>query len=136
METHLRDAARFLAVTAALALTSACATEGTAKSTGDTDPIRALIGDAACSSDAQCRTIGVGAKACGGPQAYLAWSTARTDEGALRAAAEEQASARRDDLARSGMVSTCSIVPDPGAVCSAGTCRLRSSPGGGGAVAR
>ncbi|HUG22334.1 hypothetical protein [Piscinibacter sp.] len=136
MNTHLRDAARLLAITATLALTSACATEGAAKPTGETDPIRALIGDAACSSDAQCRTIGVGAKACGGPQSYLAWSTARTDEGALRAAAEQQASTRRDDMARSGIVSTCSIVPDPGAICSAGVCRLRATPGGGGAVAR
>jgi hypothetical protein len=136
MNVLLCNTARLLTVTAALALHSACATESTAQPKADASAIEALIGDAACSSDAQCRTIGVGAKACGGPQAYRAWSTARTDESALRAAVEQQASVRRDEMAQGGMVSTCSVVPDPGASCSAGVCRLRSTPGSGGAVAR
>ena len=106
--------------------------------------VQALIGDAACSADAQCATIGVGAKACGGPEAYVAWSTTRTDPQALRTAVQRQADAVRSEQAAKGMVSTCSMARDPGAFCDigpaasgvAGTCRLRKTPGGGGPLVR
>lgn len=91
--------------------------------------VRALIGDAACTNDAQCRTIGVGAKACGGPEAYLAWSTARTDAQALEAAVAAYGSTRLDAVARGGRVSNCAIIVDPGAWCrpagQATACQLR-----------
>jgi hypothetical protein len=102
--------------------------------------IDALIGDAACESDAQCKTIGIGAKACGGPDAYRAWSIARTDAIALEQAAAEHAAERRKQIAARGEMSTCSVVRDPGAFCApaaatppgassvvTGTCRLRDS---------
>ena len=92
-------------------------------------PVRALIGDAACSSDAQCRTIAVGAKACGGPEAYLAWSTQRTDEKALEAAVAAYSSRRLDMVARGGRVSNCALTVDPGASCqpagAARSCQLQ-----------
>ena len=57
---------------------------------GDTlAQIRALIGTAACTDTSQCRTVGIGARPCGGPQAYLAWSTAHTDGAALAALSEK-----------------------------------------------
>lgn len=87
--------------------------------------LQSLIGDARCSGDAQCRTIAVGAKACGGPESYLAWSAAQTDEAALNAAAERHAAERRKGSAASGRMSTCSLVVDPGAACTAGRCTLR-----------
>ena len=37
--------------------------------------LRAL--DRGCTSDAQCRTVAVGAKPCGGPETFLPYSTAR-----------------------------------------------------------
>jgi hypothetical protein len=121
---------------AALSLTAACATEDAAR-TGTSIP--SLIGDAACDSDAQCRTIGVGAKACGGPDAYLAWSTKRTDEDALQALVERQAEARRKAISDKGMMSNCAFVADPGAYCepragASGVCRLRSGGAGGNLV--
>ena len=82
-------------------------------------PIKALIGDAGCDSDAQCHSIGVGAKACGGPDGYLAWSTRNTDAVALRALTERQAQVQRDEQASSGMLSNCQFMPDPGARCVA-----------------
>ncbi len=93
------------------------------------EKIRALIGDAACDSDAQCRTVPVGAKACGGPSYYLPWSTKRTDEAALREATAGSLAppVRRDP----GMRSDCMLVTDPGAYCAASdspgvrSCRLR-----------
>ena len=47
--------------------------------------IRALVGDAPCGGDADCHTLALGARACGGPEAWLAWSSAHTPRGELEA---------------------------------------------------
>lgn len=91
-----------------------------------------MIGGAACSDGAQCRTLPVGARACGGPEAYLAYSTANLSEPALKALAERYQRDRQAQNEASGMMSTCRVIPDPGAVCRAGTCQL----GAGEAAAR
>lgn len=97
--------------------------------------IRALIGTAACTDASQCRTVGIGARPCGGPQAYLAWSTAHTDGAALAALAEKFKLEREAANAASGELSTCQFFPDPGASCRAGTCQLNPvTPGGNSAV--
>ena len=80
--------------------------------------VRRLVGNATCTADEQCRTLAFGAKACGGPQAYIAWSTLVTDAAALQAAADKHAARRRDELRESGMVSDCALVADPGATCA------------------
>lgn len=90
--------------------------------------IRAEVGDAACSSDAQCRTLPIGAKACGGPASWMAWSIANADAGQLQAWSAELAALQRRRFAKTGIMSTCSIVPDPGATCQAGRCTLRTRP--------
>ncbi len=87
--------------------------------------IVAEIGSAACTSHAQCRTVALGAKACGGPQAWLAWSAAVSSEASLRALSEQLASLQKQRQAQSGMVSTCQFVADPGALCQAQQCKLR-----------
>ena len=138
-------ATRLAALTVAtLGLAAACATERPANPPSSTASVQALIGDAACSTDSQCATIGVGAKACGGPDAYVAWSTTRTDPQALRTAVQRQADAARSEQAAKGMVSTCNMASDPGAFCdisraasgATGTCRLRKTPGGTGPLVR
>ena len=80
-------------------------------------PIKALIGDAACDGDAQCHSLGIGAKACGGPSGYLAWSSRRTDGAELNALAARHAKTEREAQERSGMLSNCQFLPDPGARC-------------------
>ena len=45
--------------------------------------LKAAIGNAACTDSGQCRTVPVGARACGGPEGYLAYSTAGGQEAAL-----------------------------------------------------
>ncbi len=89
----------------------------------------------ACERDSQCHSLGVGAKACGGPESYLAWSDKNADAAALKQLVEQHAAARRDEDARAGLMSTCQLTPDPGATCHAGRCELRTSqpgqPGGG-----
>lgn len=105
-------------------------------SPGDTlAQIRALIGDAACTDASQCRTVGIGARPCGGPQAYLAWSTAKTDGAALAALAEKFKLEQEAVNAASGELSNCRFFPDPGASCRAGTCQLNpTTPDGNSAV--
>jgi len=89
------------------------------------------IGEARCNSDAQCHSLAVGAKPCGGPEGYRAWSSQGSDGAKLKAIAERQAAARRAENEASGLMPNCAVEPDPGASCQAGRCSLRprtSSP--------
>ena len=142
--------ARRSLLTAALAMSTACAGVEPVPAPAATASVAALIGDAACDNDAQCRTIGVGAKACGGPQAYLAWSSKRTDAATLKQAAEREARAAAAAAQASGIMSNCMVTKDPGAYCAASArpdgsptagpnpaarCRLRAAdPGGAGPI--
>jgi len=86
--------------------------------------LRALGRDAACSNDQQCHTVALGAKACGGPEGYLAYSSARNDPAKVAELAARYRKQRTEANAREGVASDCSFVMDPGAVCVAGTCQL------------
>lgn len=86
--------------------------------------MRAMTADATCSESTQCRSIPVGALACGGPQDYLPYSVTRTNEKQLRELAERYRAQRQSEIVKTGEMSTCRYRPDPGAVCVSGTCRL------------
>jgi hypothetical protein len=88
--------------------------------------IRALVGSPTCTSDAQCHTLPLGAKSCGGPAGYIAWSSAKTQEAELRALGDSFKEQQQAANAASGMMSNCSVVPDPGAICKTGICQLGS----------
>jgi hypothetical protein len=98
-----------------------------AASSGLAAQMRAQIGTAACADSAQCKTVPLGARACGGPEGYLAYSTAATPTAPLQALAERYAQQRRAEQAASGMLSTCQFMADPGAQCRAGSCQLRTA---------
>jgi hypothetical protein len=90
--------------------------------------VEALIGEPTCHADAQCRTVAMGARACGGPVGYRAWSTTVTDAAALT-----EASQRERDLAlqverEAGRMSICLFLADPGAQCVRGRCETRATP--------
>lgn len=89
--------------------------------------IRALIGSAACTESAQCRTVPIGARGCGGPEMYLPWSTAQTKPDALQALAERYKAERQAQIQARGEVSDCRFAVDPGAVCRAGVCERGNS---------
>jgi hypothetical protein len=91
--------------------------------------IRALAGTPACSDDSQCHTLPLGERACGGPEGYLPWSSARTAQAEIQALGERYKKERRAANAASGALSTCQFMPDPGAACRAGTCQLLKSGG-------
>ena len=97
--------------------------------------IQAEIGDAACDAAQQCKTVAIGHKACGGPESYLAWSSKRSDGAKIASLAAAHAAERKAQNLSSGMMSTCSLVLDPGATCSAGRC-MPGQAGLGGAQAR
>jgi hypothetical protein len=120
--------------TAALLLacaTSACGSAPAptpASGTGSADLLRQIqvqTADLSCDGPQQCHTLAVGAKACGGPERYLPWSSKQQDGAALRELAAHHAALRRAEDTKSGMLSNCMAVQDPGANCVAGRCVLR-----------
>lgn len=98
--------------------------------------IKRLIGDAACQEDNQCWTIAIGHNACGGPAAFLAWSSMRTDEKMLKRAVAELGKPRNRVSGPGLDFSTCRVLTDPGAQCkkpagaTIGTCRLNTQTDG------
>jgi hypothetical protein len=99
--------------------------------------IERLIGDAACRDDGQCRALPLGAKPCGGPEAYVAWSTASTDARQLEALAARYREARSARNQRLGLVSDCAVVPEPPVRCvpvaganAGGRCQAAAVRGG------
>lgn len=83
------------------------------------------IGEAPCQRDAQCHTVAVGAKACGGPEAYLPWSSQTADAARIQALADLYTQAQTAGVP-AGRMSTCSVVTDPGAACVQQRCVLRT----------
>jgi hypothetical protein len=80
------------------------------------------IGEAACEHDSQCRTLAVGARACGGPERWMAWSVVSSRGERLEELSQALSAMVQARNERSGLMSTCVVVPDPGAVCRAGQC--------------
>ena len=102
---------------AACLAAASCAQSADATRATALEDIERLIGAAACKDDSQCRTIGVGARACGGPERYLAWSLAQTNSKALQNAAERYSEQRRKEIQKLGLMSTCQVLPVPGVHC-------------------
>lgn len=98
--------------------------------------IAAAIGPARCQSDAQCRTLPLGARACGGPASYRAYALPGSDEAQLKRLAERHADLARSSNEQSGRISHCALLVDPGARCVAQRCQLNAPGAAAGAVAR
>lgn len=81
------------------------------------DEVRRELGEAACDADTQCRSIGIGVRPCGGPEAYLAWSSKVSDRARMTALVAKYNDDRRLKNQRSDIMSDCRVIPDPGAVC-------------------
>jgi hypothetical protein len=95
------------------------------------EQIRANIGKASCDDQQQCKTIGIGLKACGGPELYLAWSSLATNAKVLNSLSQRYRSLREAQIKASGEISNCMAIKDPGAYCqfpadkpTMGTCQL------------
>ena len=91
----------------------------------------ALARASSCSGDAECRSLPVGGKACGGPTGFEAYSTQGADPATMTALAEREHALALQEARESHRVSNCMMLGDPGARCQAGKC-VTGGPGGAG----
>jgi hypothetical protein len=91
-----------------------------------------------CQTASDCATLPIGARACGGPEAYLAYAPSGTDLQRLKQAAARYEQLRRQQIDARAEMSTCEVLADPGAQClPPGQCQvLPSRRGLPGAVTR
>lgn len=90
--------------------------------------LRALSATSVCKQAADCGTVPVGVKACGGPAAYVA--VAQSDLPAARVLAQHYLQQReRQKRTQPEPPSTCNLVPDPGAQCVDNRCVTGHCPG-------
>jgi len=117
----------FMLVTAAGCSVRAAPPEMSAAAPAPNDTlarIQTLAANPTCMQDSQCHALALGATPCGGPERYLAWSSARTPAGEIEALGKVYEEERRRANAVSGRMGACRFTPDPGAVCRAGVCVL------------
>jgi hypothetical protein len=122
----LRLAAASLLILSACAGAHQSAPAPDSSTAGLWQQIQAANTNLGCDNDSQCHSIGVGAKSCGGPENYLAWSSKNSNGAKLKSLVELHSAARRADNNSQGMMSTCIAISDPGAVCRAGACVLNT----------
>ncbi len=84
-----------------------------------------LTQQAYCSSDFECRTIGVGTKPCGGLRYYFAYSASSSDVTEITSVAREYDITDNKLDHRIERADRCSIGIDPGAICRDQLCALK-----------
>lgn len=82
-------------------------------------------GDASAQRLEQCRVVPVGAKTCGGPQAFVIYSTAVSDERKLQELARQYTEAEEKYNRVAQVMSTCSYVIPPEIRLENGRCKSR-----------
>jgi len=75
-----------------------------------------------CTGEAECRTVALGGKACGGPTSYRAYSAKAADPQAIEELARQERELAHASARASGRVSNCLMLGDPGARCVQGRC--------------
>jgi len=103
------------------------AAPASAAAAGDLDTVRAqlesTLGQAAsCKVDADCRSVATGAKACGGPTSYRAYSATAADASKVEELARRERELAALQARESGRVSACFMLADPGAHCEKSAC--------------
>ena len=87
------------------------------------DEISAVISDASwCRNIVNCRVVGLGARPCGGPEEYVAFSIWNNTGDELRNLVTEYNLLREDLMLDSDEVGTCEILPKPNADCVQSRC--------------
>ena len=87
--------------------------------------IDAEIGGARAGRSNQCRVLAVGAKPCGGPREFRAYSAVGTNVPRLEALAAEYAAVDRARNERLGLGSDCAVEEPPPVGLEGGRCVLR-----------
>ena len=76
----------------------------------------------ACTADTECHSVAVGAKACGGPTGYRAYSNKTVSTASVDALAQHERDLAAQAARDSHQVSTCFMLADPGARCQQNKC--------------
>lgn len=76
----------------------------------------------ACTVDTECHSVAVGAKACGGPTSYRAYSSKTVSSASVDALAQQERDLAAQAARASHQVSTCYMLGDPGAHCQQNKC--------------
>lgn len=142
--SHPRAIVAILAVSAAL-VAAACGGGAPAADAGSPPPrdtvsrrtldslrlaVEEAIGGAEASSPSACRVVALGAKPCGGPRAYLPYSTEATDSAGLAELVRRYDALDARHNAEQGLLSDCSLVIPPAVTLSGGRCMaLPGRPG-------
>ena len=79
--------------------------------------ITELIGDARCQNLVNCRVMGLGARPCGGPEEYVAYSIWRTRRDDLEAKVDAYTFLREEAVRTQGKQGSCEALPEPNAAC-------------------
>ncbi len=81
-----------------------------------------LSNASACTADTECHSVAVGAKACGGPTGYRAYSNKTVSTASVEAQAQHQRDLAAEAARASHQVSPCFMLADPGAHCEQHKC--------------
>ena len=76
----------------------------------------------ACTVDTECHSVAIGAKACGGPTGYRAYSSKSVSAASVDALAQHERDLAAQAARESHQVSTCFMLADPGAHCEHSKC--------------
>ena len=81
-----------------------------------------LAAASACTVDTECHSVAVGAKACGGPTGYRAYSSKTVSTASVDALAQHERELAAQAARESHQVSPCFMLADPGARCQQNKC--------------
>ena len=81
-----------------------------------------LTNASACTADAECHSVAVGARACGGPTGYRAYSSRTVSTASVEALAQHEREVAAQAARDSHQVSPCLMLADPGARCQQNKC--------------
>ena len=88
-----------------------------------------LAAASACTADTDCHAVAIGAKACGGPTGYRAYSDKSVSTASVDALAQQERDLAAAAARASHQVSPCFMLADPGARCQQNKCVTgRSAP--------
>lgn len=82
----------------------------------------AIEAENSCTTSADCATVPVGARACGGPGGYAVYATKSSNAQQIKSLATVTAKLERQFNEENGVISICSIVAEPTVQCNENKC--------------
>jgi hypothetical protein len=87
-----------------------------------------MIGNAPCANLVHCRVLALGARPCGGPDEYLAYSHILMEKDRLENMAADYTLIQEELQRAAGRVGVCTVLPAPRLACVDGRCRIDQAP--------